>query len=245
MVWDETESPTVIIMLTRTHETGREKCVPYYPVGNDSELQINGDDEFGDGVKHILRLTYAYKSEGIQSDIREMMMAADIPVGKAVTNVVRIEAAEIRHYQFYGWLDFAVPEGESRQALIDLVLLCQNQHGTNLQIVHCSAGVGRTGTFIALSWLLRELREGALDHVPEDKDPIFEVVDKLRQQRMMMVQGEAQYTLLYEILREQWRKRWEQQRGGGSGEEIYLLRTGMTGGSAGSSDVKETLESMS
>jgi protein-tyrosine phosphatase len=43
-----------------------------------------------------------------------------------------------------------------------------------------------------------------LDNLPNDKDPIVEVVDELRQQRMMMVQGEGQFMFLYDVLRELW-----------------------------------------
>ncbi|KAH9826910.1 Y phosphatase-domain-containing protein [Teratosphaeria destructans] len=71
------------------------------------------------------------------------------------------------------------------------------------RIIHCSAGVGRSGTFIALDYLLSLLHAGDLDHIPADRDPVAETVDRLRQQRMMMVQGEGQFYFVYEVLREQ------------------------------------------
>lgn len=77
----------------------------------------------------------------------------------------------------------------------------------NPRIVHCSAGVGRTGTFIALDDLLAQLEAGELDNVDDNRDPIAELVDNLRQQRMMMVQGETQYYLLYELLAAAWHQR--------------------------------------
>ena len=70
--------------------------------------------------------------------------------------------------------------------------------------MHCSAGVGRSGTFIALDYLLAELEEGALDRVPGNVDRISQLVDTLRQQRMMMVQGEAQFHFLYAMIKQQW-----------------------------------------
>jgi protein-tyrosine phosphatase len=55
---------------------------------------------------------------------------------------------------------------------------------------------------------MRELDEGSLDEVPDTEDPIYNVVDCLRKQRMMMVQGEQQYWFLYDVMREKWRERW-------------------------------------
>lgn len=72
------------------------------------------------------------------------------------------------------------------------------------RIVHCSAGVGRSGTFIALDFLLAHLRRGSLESVPDDVDPILDTVNAMRKQRMMMVQSEAQFLFLYEVMRLAW-----------------------------------------
>ena len=77
----------------------------------------------------------------------------------------------------------------------------------NPRIVHCSAGVGRSGTFIALDYLLAQLDDGHLDTVPPHNDPIAETVERMRQQRMMMVQGEGQFIFLYDVLRQAWIQR--------------------------------------
>jgi protein-tyrosine phosphatase len=90
------------------------------------------------------------------------------------------------------------------------------------RIVHCSAGVGRTGTFIALDYLLQELEEGKFDDmVGRMDDPIFECVKRLREQRMFMVYKPGQYAFIYQILRERWIARWEKLLGklGQEGEE--------------------------
>ena len=78
------------------------------------------------------------------------------------------------------------------------------------RIVHCSAGVGRTGTFIALDYLLQELEEGKFDDMAvKVDDPIFECVKKLREQRMFMVYQPGQFAFIYQILRERWLERVE------------------------------------
>ena len=89
------------------------------------------------------------------------------------------------------------------------------------RIVHCSAGVGRTGTFIALDYLLQELEDGKFDDLASTMDdPVFECVKKLREQRMFMVYKPGQYVFIYQILRERWLARWERLLGKiGSGME--------------------------
>ncbi|KAK0263037.1 tyrosine protein phosphatase 1 [Friedmanniomyces endolithicus] len=216
--------PAVVVMLTQTHEAGREKCFQYYPLSaEESPLEIpdeDEDDSEGDGAGDHFHGEVELQSVEVDESSRKS--------GK-LENETSEREKEIRHLLFSGWPDFLIPEGEDRQALIQLVHLSNslNQapstNGTssttnhesqsNPRIIHCSAGVGRSGTFIALDYLLSLLYAGELDHLAEvDKDPIAETVDLLRQQRMMMVQGEAQFNFLYEVLRE----RWEARAGGGS-----------------------------
>ncbi|KAF2008226.1 hypothetical protein P154DRAFT_479787 [Amniculicola lignicola CBS 123094] len=202
MVWHETSSPAVIVMLTQTHESGREKCFQYYPRDPATpDLDLNPDDEFEDGFHHMLKLESLEESEEARAHIRELSM----------TSKDGDETKQIWHLLFGGWPDFLVPEGADRVALLKLVELSREKNldnATNARIVHCSAGVGRSGTFIALDWLLQELEEGSLDTLEDDEDPIVAAVDMLRQQRMMMVQGETQFTFLYDVMRERWRDRW-------------------------------------
>ncbi|KAF2175622.1 hypothetical protein K469DRAFT_723905 [Zopfia rhizophila CBS 207.26] len=202
MIWHETSSPAVIVMLTQTHESGREKCYPYYPQSpSDPTLPINEHDEFEDGFTHNVNLISRTENEEARAQIRELEM----------TNEDGTEKRQIWHLLFGGWPDFLVPEGADRAALIKLIEMSREKNADNSEnprIVHCSAGVGRSGTFIALDWLLLELEEGTLDELEDDKDPIVTIVDQLRQQRMMMVQGEAQFSFLYDVIRERWRERW-------------------------------------
>jgi protein-tyrosine phosphatase len=134
---------------------------------------------------------------------------------------------EIYHLLFVGWPDFSVPEGENRNAMLNLINKSATLntppavstsssfpldtvsdsatvHTPSPRIVHCSAGVGRSGTFIALDFLLAHLDQGNLDSVPDDVDPILDTVNAMRKQRMMMVQSEAQFLFLYDVMRIAW-----------------------------------------
>lgn len=202
MIWNETKSPAVIVMLTQTHEQNREKCFPYYPQSPSSPtLPINAHDEFGDGFIHNVHLVDLTENEEAKAEVRELDM----------TDQHGGETKKIWHLLFEGWPDFQVPEGADRAALLNLIDLSREKNdndGSNPRIVHCSAGVGRSGTFIAFDWLLRELEEGSLDHVEDDHDPIAGIVENLRQQRMMMVQSESQFYFIYDVIRDRWRERW-------------------------------------
>lgn len=202
MIWNETSSPAVIVMLTQTHEAGREKCFAYYPPSPSTpDLKVNAHDEFEDGLTHDINLVSLDNSEETRAQIRELDM----------TTEDGSETRKIWHLLFGGWPDFLVPEGADRDALVKLVEMSREKNmdnSNNPRIVHCSAGVGRSGTFIALDWLLQELEEGSLDELPDNEDPVLKVVHLLRDQRMMMVQGEGQFNFLYDVIREQWRDRW-------------------------------------
>lgn len=143
------------------------------------------------------------------------------------------ETKVICHYLFNHWPDFGKPEAEDRRALVELTKVSKAVAGDSPRIVHCSAGVGRTGTWIALDYLLQELEAGRLVEAPsymtlpksssvntngtwgksgaskpstpetrEEDDLIWETVNSLREQRMMMVMNELQYSFLYEVLKD-------------------------------------------
>lgn len=223
MLSAETSERCVVIMLTQTHESGREKCFQYYPLSEEeSPLVIPEDGESEDGFHGQVELVSVEDDVSARSQVRRLRLKTESAQGEA-------EEMEIVHLLFSGWPDFLVPEGEDRTALTKLLQLSarlnappstSTSNGTNgaaadhdfasseqdnPRIVHCSAGVGRSGTFIALDYLLSTLYSGQLDHLqPPDRDPIAETVDNLRQQRMMMVQGEGQFMFIYEVLREAW-----------------------------------------
>lgn len=202
MIWQQNESPAVIVMVTKTHEQGREKCYPYYPQSpEDPDLRINEHDEFGDGLVHDLHLEDVSHDEEANTEVRELNMTTDDGAS----------SRKIWHLLFEGWPDFSVPEGADKAALVRMVELSRQKNSnnsTNPRIVHCSAGIGRSGTFIALDWLIQELEEGSLDHPADDDDPIVNVIEMLRDQRPMMVQSKQQFVFIYDTLRERWRERW-------------------------------------
>lgn len=80
-----------------------------------------------------------------------------------------VEERVIYHFLYKKWPDFGVPALEDIESFFTLMRLSREKNAspTNPRIVHCSAGVGRSGTFIALEHLIRELDSGVLENWDE------------------------------------------------------------------------------
>lgn len=203
MVFHESQEVGVIVMLTQTFEAGREKCAQYFPLNteqasmdlttDESDVFLAEDEEAKPDILGRVTLLESTFDAGSRSEIRKL----ELTMGSA--------SKTVWHFLFAGWADYSKPEGSDHQALLDLIKLSASKCGPdNPRIVHCSAGVGRTGTFIALDHLLCELESGhLLDVADPNIDPIFETVNLMREQRMMMVYNEMQMQFIYEVLRQQ------------------------------------------
>ena len=198
MVWHETGDVAVIVMLTPTEESGREKCYQYFPLDAESsplKFQSSGceDDAYDGEISYVETTTVT----GANTVARKL----DLTFGS--------ETKTVWHLLFTAFPDFGVPEDDDRTELLALVKLSveKNSGPSNPRIIHCSAGVGRSGTFIALEFLLAQLESGAVEEAEESGDIVQDVVHRLREQRMMMVQMENQFQFLYDVLLEELKKK--------------------------------------
>ena len=160
-------------------------------------MSLSFTDAEGNEHSGILRVNKSSYDEESKTSVRTMQLNFDA------------SSKLVYHLSFLGWPDFGVPENADRAALLALIKLSRqrNEGWKNPRFIHCSAGVGRSGTFIALENLLDEVERGLLDDIEGDEDPIFEAVDHLREQRMSMVQSEIQFAFIYEITAEAYRER--------------------------------------
>lgn len=168
-----------IIMLTELSESGREKCFDYVS-GLEEDLKFVFQ-KLGDWKVEYKGMYHIGVNEGIE--VREFMIEDDEKRTKMV-----------RHIWVREWPDFGIPSVDNDNNLF-LVKWLQEKNGDGIEyknIVHCSAGVGRSGTFIALDYLYRH---GA------DKKDIFRVVLAMRRCRVMMVQRFSQYEYLYKAIK--------------------------------------------
>uniref|UniRef100_A0A674MI55 protein-tyrosine-phosphatase n=1 Tax=Takifugu rubripes TaxID=31033 RepID=A0A674MI55_TAKRU len=167
MLWEN--NSTIVVMLTKLREMGREKCHQYWPAERSARYQYFVVDPMAEYnmPQYILR-------EFKVTDARD---------GQSRT---------VRQFQFTDWPEQGVPKsGEGFIDFIGQVHKTKEQFGQDGPIsVHCSAGVGRTGVFITLSIVLERMRyEGVVD--------IFQTVKMLRTQRPAMVQTEDEYQFCY------------------------------------------------
>ncbi|XP_057294079.1 receptor-type tyrosine-protein phosphatase S-like isoform X2 [Hydractinia symbiolongicarpus] len=113
-----------------------------------------------------------------------------------VTHTTEGHSRNIKHFQYIAWPDNAYPDSAS--GLVDMIGRVQKWHQQNSigqAVIHCSAGVGRTGVFIALFNMLERVRgEGVVD--------VFQTVRGLRTQRPAMVQTKVEYLFCYLALQE-------------------------------------------
>lgn len=106
------------------------------------------------------------------------------------------ETRIIKHYHYISWPDLGVPkEFQTLDSLLEDLHLVE---GTKPIVIHCSAGVGRTGTFIALSHLKHAISAQKVAGADIGVS-IYSIVRRLREQRIMMVETKEQYELLYDF----------------------------------------------
>ncbi|XP_067258289.1 receptor-type tyrosine-protein phosphatase eta-like isoform X2 [Chanodichthys erythropterus] len=165
LIWEK--NVQTIVMLTKCNEQGRVKCEEYWPAD----------------INHFNNLTVTTTSEIPLEDwtLRDF----------EVKNVKTAETRSVRHFHFTAWPDHGVPE--TTELLINFRHLVRehmdqySRHSPTL--VHCSAGVGRTGTFIAIDRLIFQIeRDGLVD--------VYGIIHNLRMHRPLMVQTEDQYVFL-------------------------------------------------
>ncbi|XP_071283882.1 receptor-type tyrosine-protein phosphatase eta-like isoform X8 [Agelaius tricolor] len=166
MIWEK--NIYSIVMLTKCVEQARTKCEQYWP---DKQPKSYGD------------IIVTMVSEVV---LPEWTMR-DFTVEKSNT----AESHTVRQFHFTSWPDHGVPE--TTDLLINFRHLVHEYNSQNPvdspTLVHCSAGVGRTGTFIAIDRLIQQMEmENTVD--------VYGVVYDLRMHRPLMVQTEDQYVFL-------------------------------------------------
>ncbi|KAM8836534.1 receptor-type tyrosine-protein phosphatase H-like isoform 2-T2 [Spinachia spinachia] len=171
MIWEQ--RVTGIVMVTNCTEGGRTKCEQYWPA--DRKPCPHG------------HLSVSIRSEQKEPNwtLREFR----------VKHRHYSEERTVRHFHFTAWPDHGVPQGTG--VLIHFRGLVRRHIETEgaaaPTVVHCSAGVGRTGTIIALDVLLQHLdRKRAVE--------INGFVRKMRLSRPHMVQTESQYVFLHQCI---------------------------------------------
>ncbi|XP_076859195.1 receptor-type tyrosine-protein phosphatase V-like [Brachyhypopomus gauderio] len=171
MIWEQ--NVQVIVMVTALKDSGKVMCNQYWP------------PERGTGCYGAVQVTTVSVHHGPDCYITTIHLRHRGQSG----------LRHVTHYYYPDWPDQGVPkEPVSLCALTERVRKhLEGASSLGPTVVHCSAGVGRSGTFVALLWLLRLCVRG----VPPD---VFLTVRDLRRHRVLMVQNLEQYIFVHQCL---------------------------------------------
>ncbi|KAF8433471.1 protein-tyrosine phosphatase-like protein [Boletus edulis BED1] len=208
-----------VVQLTLNFEKGRIKAYPYYPFTVGESMTIMPEPGF-DARPFVVTLEEQTTIE--EANCMRSKLSV-VPQGENTT-----ASFTFTHMLYIAWPDHGIPQEEDQASLLKFVRLVDQVNkgspagvsdGSDHPImVNCSAGVGRTGTFIAMSSLLRFYN--LLDKkspTPFDPsrptpttpsllgplsqpDPVAQEIDALREQRPEMVQRSEQVAVIYQIL---------------------------------------------
>ncbi|KAJ3084857.1 hypothetical protein HDU99_001933 [Rhizoclosmatium hyalinum] len=194
MVWEQNSK--VVVMLTNCEEKGVTKCHRYWPatVGTTLDTTLDGG---------LVKVTLENESEEGPIVIRTFK----------IDNTSETESRTVYQVHFTQWPDH---QGADVQSILDTINKANslNSLAQGPMVVHCSAGVGRTGTFCTIDAVLDYITNSTEKYGGDSKfegqvvtaennfelDPIYQCVMRLRSQRYLMVQTHDQYRICYEAV---------------------------------------------
>ncbi|EPB72141.1 Protein-tyrosine phosphatase [Ancylostoma ceylanicum] len=214
MIWEQ--DARLIVMVANLFEKNRQQCTKYWP---DDQATRYGDllispreaSYFADYAIRCFDMEptnerFNRMSPGARSDVGSVESTpgseyANVPSvrhsnGHAETSFVGTGTSRrVVQYHFTNWNDYKAPECSTGLLRFLNRLRELPEFNEYPVVIHCSAGVGRTGTFIAIDSMLDQC-------AAQGKADIFNFVAGLRKQRNLMVQSQEQYVFIYKALAE-------------------------------------------
>jgi netrin-G3 ligand len=173
MIW-ESNVQTIAVVTNFRSTSGKTKCSCYWP-------EVGYSANYGD-------ITVKFEEE---------LVLPDCTVRNFILVYYDEEPKSVTQFHFSGWPDHGVPtHATAFLNFINRVRDHQDHLATSSpMVVHCSAGVGRTGTFIVVDYSILWLKQ-------ENQVDIFNLVKEIRQQRPFLVQSLAQYIFCHDAILE-------------------------------------------
>ncbi|VDO07815.1 unnamed protein product [Rodentolepis nana] len=211
MIWEQHCS--TIVAMTRLEERDRVKCEQYWPTSCLPTNALLSPTKSADWLSPRSTLTSNSESSQNVGSVGGSPIATTTYGQITVSLMESVELAyytirtftvqksgcrekrDVRQLQFTAWPDHGVPNHPAPLLMFLRRVNAEFVPEAGPIVVHCSAGVGRTGAYIVLDILLQQMHhENAVD--------VLSVVTQLRSQRNFIVQTEEQYVFIYEALLE-------------------------------------------
>ena len=162
----------VIIMICKLKENDKEKCANYWEIFDEYQM-VNINEEFADGL-----------------------ICRKIKIKDKIHSVEKV----FLQLQLITWDDHTAPI-DNYNRIIKMINLIDKNRNNRPVVVHCSAGIGRTGTFISIYNLYKEIM-GQINDKSKDKIlfSIMNTVRKMKELRLNSVENEKQYNFIYEFV---------------------------------------------
>ena len=162
----------IIVMLCKLDEDYKEKCANYW----DAKTKNYKIEKTVDTIR-------------VDKDLRMRILK--------ITNNNNSMPKKIIQLHFIGWPDHSAPK-EIYESLIKIINMIDKYKEKSPVIVHCSGGIGRTGTFISIYNLYHEIVNQINNkNISEIKFNIMNLVRKLKEMRLYLVENQTQYTFIY------------------------------------------------
>ncbi|XP_065339400.1 tyrosine-protein phosphatase non-receptor type 1 isoform X1 [Cloeon dipterum] len=174
MIWEQ--ECKAVVMLNRVVEKNQIKCHQYWPTGYDGN------------------------NETVFSDVNlKVVLVSETPMDYYTTRILRLtdvdsgESRDVHHFHYTTWPDFGVPQ--SPMAFLHFLMVVRQSgaldENVGPPVVHCSAGIGRSGTFCLVDLCLLMMEQGK-KHVN-----VREVLMEMRKHRMGLIQTSEQLRFSY------------------------------------------------
>ena len=197
---------SAVVMLTKLVEKGVERCTQYWPERlnmaeryGDYEVTWRDQQRCGDYLKRSFDLVHLPTAAAAASaNTLGKHLVASTPGSMSMTGKQQQQQRLLKVTQYYypEWPDKETPSTDP----ISILHLIRDVNAAHLAyhypiVVHCSAGVGRTGTYITLDAMLEKIeRESRID--------IYGFISRIRARRQYLVQTAKQYAFVHEALYE-------------------------------------------